>query len=281
MAEKTTVALNTWYLKVINQIQQKGFHREDRVSLADKRFTFDLREGLPLLAIKPTPWKLAIKELYWFISSSYDIRDLESLGVNWWRPWTQNQQPIVTQDSFPYKKHQSAFQRIVKNLESGDNPTWNVCSLWPNNPERAILPPCATFYQVIVTGRQLNMIVHQRSADLLCGVPANLIQYAFLANYYAALANLEPAQVTFNFGDIHIYKSHLASPNFAELTSPSRAEASKTLAAVAEPARFRFTWPNNPNLSDGFDKKALDTLELSQPYYHLPTLPFEVVPVHT
>jgi thymidylate synthase len=65
------------------------------------------------------------------------------------------------------------------------------------------------------------MTVTQRSADLVCGVPSNVIQYAFLMHLYSSIAGLKPGNLQMNFGNLHVYKSHLEQPEWQELLSRS------------------------------------------------------------
>lgn len=275
-----SVNLNAWYLKSIDRILKDGTVRDDKVSITNQTISFCMGgKGLPLLTIKPTPWKLAIKELYWFISDSFDIADLEELGVIWWRPWTIGKSPYYTVDTFPYKKHHLATRRIISELQSDNpNPTRLVCSLWPDEDklEQAILPPCACFYQVTLDSF-VHLTVHQRSADLICGVPSNIIQYAFLLKYYSYISGRPAGKLAFHFGDLHIYRQHIESPNFIELTSDRRRAAAVALAEATDVETF--TGHEVSLLTFKTDK--LDRLELLGGYYHLPPLNFPVVPVHT
>lgn len=282
-----SVNLNAWYNGQIDRILKSGTKRNDKISIVNQSISFDLTKGLPLLTIKPTPWKLAIKELYWFISDSFDVADLEEMGITWWRPWTDkmfanrrlNDNPFTDVEEFPYKKHHAATRRIISELQSeSPNPTRLVCSLWPEEDKlgQAILPPCAGYYQVTLDSR-IHITVHQRSADLMCGVPSNIIQYAFLLDYYSNLSGLPPGELRFHFGDIHIYQNHIDSPAFAELVSETRRELAHKTAAYTTAQCFSECCQSMLT----FHPDKLNHLGLIGNYYHLPALSFPVVPVHT
>jgi thymidylate synthase len=234
-----------WYIDKLNEINEYGLLRSDKLSLVQQSFSTDLSvEGLPLLHLKPTPWRLAVREMLWFLSGSTDYSDLHNSGCTWWRPWAQQltDQDLfaktirslpVTAKQIPYLHHAPAFRRISDALRAKQfDSTRLYCNLWPSDEDlaEAILPPCALSYQVTVSSGKLNLSVYQRSADLVCGVPANVLQYAFLLTLYADIAGLSPGKLLFNFGDLHAYEQHVLQTEWLELLSDDRANKAKLLA---------------------------------------------------
>lgn len=79
-----------------------------------------------------------------------------------------------------------------------------------NNPNT---PTCChgSMVQFFVTDGTLHMFHYQRSADLLLGLPHNLVQYWALLTYFAHHSRLKVGTIQYTIGDAHIYQdeSHL------------------------------------------------------------------------
>lgn len=77
----------------------------------------------------------------------------------------------------------------------------------------AALPPCIPFFQVVhrpdESGGALDMIVTQRSADCLLGLPFNLVQYGAMQAMLAHLTGMRVGKYVHNIGDAHVYNNHL------------------------------------------------------------------------
>lgn len=56
---------------------------------------------------------------------------------------------------------------------------------------------------------KLTVVMYQRSADYMLGVPHNIAQYAFLAHWMAFVTGAEAEELVINYGDVHIYCHHL------------------------------------------------------------------------
>lgn len=74
-------------------------------------------------------------------------------------------------------------------------------------------PACChgTTVQLFVEGDTLHMAHYQRSADVLLGLPHNLVQYWALLMYFAHHAGLAVGSLHYMVGDAHLYteESHL------------------------------------------------------------------------
>jgi len=80
---------------------------------------------------------------------------------------------------------------------------WNVAEL-----DRMALPPCHKTYQFHVAGKRLNCMLYQRSCDVALGLPFNLWSAALLQRMIAQQTNLEPGELVWMGGDVHLYLNH-------------------------------------------------------------------------
>ncbi|GGD91647.1 thymidylate synthase [Tsuneonella deserti] len=80
---------------------------------------------------------------------------------------------------------------------------WNVAEL-----DRMALPPCHKTYQYHVADGKLNGLLYQRSCDVALGLPFNLWSAALLQRMLAQQADLEPGELIWMGGDVHLYLNH-------------------------------------------------------------------------
>ena len=82
---------------------------------------------------------------------------------------------------------------------------WNVAEL-----DRMALPPCHKTYQFHVADNRLNCLLYQRSCDVALGLPFNLWSAALLTRMLAQQTGLEPGELVWMGGDVHLYLNHEA-----------------------------------------------------------------------
>ncbi|WP_066527937.1 thymidylate synthase [Erythrobacter sp. CCH5-A1] len=84
---------------------------------------------------------------------------------------------------------------------------WNVAEL-----DRMALPPCHKTYQFHVVGdggeARLNCLLYQRSCDVALGLPFNLWSAALLTAMIAQQVGMEPGELVWMGGDVHLYLNH-------------------------------------------------------------------------
>jgi len=80
---------------------------------------------------------------------------------------------------------------------------WNVAEL-----DAMALPPCHKTYQFHVSGNRLSGLLYQRSCDLGLGFAFNIWSLALLTRMLADQTGLEPGEIVWMGGDVHLYLNH-------------------------------------------------------------------------
>ena len=80
---------------------------------------------------------------------------------------------------------------------------WNVAEL-----DRMALPPCHKSYQFHVSEGRLSGLLYQRSCDVALGLPFNLWGAALFIRLLAQQCDLEPGELVWMGGDVHLYRNH-------------------------------------------------------------------------
>ena len=82
---------------------------------------------------------------------------------------------------------------------------WNVAEL-----DAMALPPCHKTYQFHVADGRLNGLLYQRSCDVALGLPFNVWSAALFVRMLAQQCDLEPGELVWMGGDVHLYLNHAA-----------------------------------------------------------------------
>lgn len=201
----------------------------------------------PLITVRKTAWKKAIREMEWFLSG--DATCPAEL-LDWWDSQLNPNGQYIEGYSHQFCSFNGVFDQIA-NLIDGikTHPysrrhvitTWNpefmgeICDINenPNTPT-----PCHTsFAQFSVSSDSvLSMLTVQRSADMLLGVPHNWIQsWAFLL-WLCAQTGYVVGELTWVFGDAHIY----CDPSHLEVVDKMRYLLENTRPNLINPPRLAY-----------------------------------------
>lgn len=197
--------------------------------------TIDART-ISLITTKKVFTKTVIAELIWFLMGSTDVKKLNELGCKIWDANSTKEflklrgldyeEKIIgpgyghqwrnsgSEYGNPNSKGVDQLLNAIKLIKEDPNSRRIiVCSWVPSDINKMALPPCHCFYQFYVDEDKLNILVVQRSCDVFLGLPFNLASYSILLHIVSYLCDLKPNEMTFHFGDIHIYENHLDQIN--------------------------------------------------------------------
>lgn len=185
---------------------------------------YDLQKEFPALTLRKTNIKNAVDEILWiWQKKSNNIHDLNS---HIWDSWADKDGSIgkaygwqvgnkfqtvtdyskgeptkLTLDQTDYilwcLKNDKYSRRIMANL-------YNIEDLDDMN-----LHPCCYSITLGVIGDTLNMVLNQRSQDVIVANNWNVVQYAILLMMFAQVSGLKPGKLVHVIADAHIYDRHV------------------------------------------------------------------------
>ncbi len=124
---------------------------------------------------------------------------------------------------------------------------WNVAEL-----DAMALPPCHKTYQFHVADGRLSALLYQRSCDLGLGFAFNIFSLALLTRMLAQQAGLEPGEIVWMGGDVHLYLNHADLVEEQLRRTPSGAAS---LEIVRRPASM-FDYRIEDFVVTGYDPQA-------------------------
>jgi thymidylate synthase len=244
---------DTIYTSLLERISQSGEEVQSRNGPSRRLFTLPTVtfDATPLVTVKHTAWKKAIREMEWFLSGKPRCPD--DL-LDWW-DGQLNPNGLYLNGygdqfrSFNFDQIKHLIHKLRTDPFSREHviTTWNPVKMAfikeiNNNPRT---PACchSTVVQFFVSkDGGISMHSYQRSADMLLGVPHNWIQsWAFLLWICAQVEGV-PEKMLWTFGDAHIY------------IEPSHVEAVKQILNYYTP---QISYPAPPRLIyNGSNKDA-------------------------
>lgn len=208
---------------------------------------YNLKEEFPIPTLRPIPLKNCVDEILWiWQKKSNSIKDLRS---HIWDSWAGTDGTIGKAYGFQVNEKQEVKSNINKLIKAGtsegrilernkalneypkdgtsifnlDQTDYILHELTHNPYSRRIignlyniqdldemnLHPCCYSITFNVVGNTLNMILNQRSADLITAGNWNVFQYAILLKLFAIHTGLEAGELVHVIADAHIYDRHI------------------------------------------------------------------------
>ena len=243
--------IDLMYAGLLSQLKDTGERITTRNSNVRRKIgTTIVCPKTPLISLRRTAWKNALREMEWFLSGSSDINTLHPAVRSWWEPWADKNTGVVGYNYGHQFRQFCGWGAVVdqialllKGLRNHPYSRRNVITTWNtadmNNPFTPITNCHGTVIQCFVTAdNRLDMITYQRSVDVVCGLPHNLIQYWAFLMWLAYHSGRTPGQLGWIGGDVHLYEEHI--PLADEIIEEARKERITTPNLVYSPASEEF-----------------------------------------
>lgn len=201
--------------------------------------------NIPLTSLRKVYFKGALIETLWILGlhmnderyshlPQTNTKYLEDHNVKYWRPWQDefgNLGPVYGSQLVSWKSVEfpkfimdesdihpkvttiNQIQNIIDKLRTNPDDRRLVCTMWnPGELDKMALPPChyaMEFYsRPLEDGRRaLDIRWIQRSADLIIGIPYDVIIYTMINKIVAMCTGHVPGHVIGILGDTHLYKN--------------------------------------------------------------------------
>jgi thymidylate synthase len=238
----------TRFLSLVRKVLDEGETRTGRNGdyrcIIGGSVEFDLTENkMPLMTHRRVFWRGVVAELKWFLDGSTDVADLQRQGVHIWdgnssREYLDSRglEDVKTNTIGPgygyqwRKRRVDQIDRVISQLKY-DRASRRIilCSWAVDDIDDMALPPCHVLAQFDVSNdNALTCIVYQRSWDLALGAPFNIASYALLTHYMAKMCGLEASRLVYNYGNAHIYESHIET--YRQIVDESRCKPPPTVS---------------------------------------------------
>lgn len=208
------------YADLIREVLHKGKKVKGRngytIQIAGASIKWDVSDAVMLF---PTARKLylygILGELAALVRQPNHINDFKAWGCNYWDQFGDANGNLNLDYGNAWKDGVDQIARVKRALLTKKN-RYNrdlmIVGWRPNLISKLTLPCCHFAYQYLCdSDDNLHLIWYQRSADIMVGVPSDIVLANVMLIAMAYETNLFPDTVTMHFGSAHIYQKHLRS----------------------------------------------------------------------
>ena len=223
------------YLSLMKKIIDQGSFKQDRTgtgtySLFGEQMRFDLSDSFPILTTKKIHFRSVVTELIWFLNGGTNTTYLNKNNCKIWNQWADESGdlgPLYGKQwrrwETPNNEYIDQITNVIKDIQVNPNSRRLVVSAWnPTDlPDETLSPqenvkkglmalaPCHTLFQFYVLDKKLSCQLYSRSQDFFLGTPFNISSYALLVILIAIETGLEPGELIWVGGDVHLYQNHI------------------------------------------------------------------------
>ena len=177
--------------------------------------TYNLNNGeFPICTLRPQAWKTGIREIFTIYQKpTNDIAEMHDMGVTWWDEWDIGDGTIGQRYGATVSRY-DLINNLIKDIENDPYGRRKIVSLWQEQDlhETPGLAPCAFLTIWNVRGEYLDMMLIQRSGDMLTASGPggiNEIQYAALLMMIARHTGYKPGVFSHVVANEQIYDRHM------------------------------------------------------------------------
>lgn len=233
------------YISLVNNIMHNGYDTDNTRMLPMQIIRANnIAQSFPVVQHKKLFVKGVWEELLFFLHGYRDVRILQSKGVH---IWDANADPAYKklhnkhladydlgpvygcqwrnfngQQCDPHDSSHASWsqcdqlQDIVNNIKNHSLSRRLFMSAWnPQQLDEMVLPPCHVSYHFIPYIKNgvytVDLMVYQRSADVMLGLPFNIASSAFMLLLVCTYCGVSAGDVCICIGNAHIYKEHFKS----------------------------------------------------------------------
>jgi thymidylate synthase len=176
---------------------------------------YDLSKGeFPISTLRRQAWKTGIREIFTIYQKPTNVlSEMADMKVTWWDPWDIGDGTIGQRYGATVKRY-DLLNNLIADIKKDPYGRRKIMSLWQEADLRETpgLAPCAFLTIWNVRGKYLDMVMVQRSGDMLTASGAggiNEIQYAALLLMVARTTGYEAGVFTHFVANEQIYDRHI------------------------------------------------------------------------
>jgi len=204
------------YAKLVNKTLYGGQHKPAKGvmtrELFGKQLTYHLGVGFPIITGRKMFYKGVLGELAAFLAGPTHVNDFKDRDCNYWDIFADDDGSLRLAYGNAWRDFHGVDQldKTVKNLKEHPYSRRHLVSAWdPTGLDQLSLQCCHYSYQWSAnTDGTLDMVWVQRSADLMLGVPSDIILAAVLNMLMAQTIGRFPGKIILQLGSVHIYEPH-------------------------------------------------------------------------
>lgn len=230
--------------------------------------TYDLSNGeFPICTLRPQAWKTGIREIFTIYQKpTNNIAEMHDMGVTWWDEWDIGDGTIGQRYGATVSRY-DLIHNLIKDIQNDPYGRRKIVSLWQEADlhETPGLAPCAFLTIWNVRGEYLDMMLVQRSGDMLTASGPggiNEIQYAALLMMIARHTGYQPGVFSHVVANEQIYDRHTEAADEMLKRYTAKSEAIENMKNVN--LDYALPTPNlvlNPNVTD-FYSMTIDDFDM-------------------
>lgn len=221
------------YVALLERINNYGRDSKDRTGVGTRKVVGAMvmhhwEDGFPLLTLRKVPYKGAMAEAACFLKGITNHQALQLAGCNFWDANVKanpkyNVDPLERGLGRVYGAQwrrwtgkQGMYYDQVRDIvnEATQNPTSRrlMVTAWrPDEMKQMSLPPCHVGFQIVISPEvnKLDLVFNMRSVDVVLGMPADFVAYAYIQLALCTHLGYEPGTLTCLSVDTHVYLNHM------------------------------------------------------------------------